>query len=45
LDLNFREIIVFIPLVFGTLIVGIWPEIFSKSYHVTINNLIELLYF
>ena len=45
LDLNFREITVFIPLIFGTLIVGVWPEIFSKAYHVTINNLIELLYF
>ena len=45
LDLNYREIIMFIPLIFSTLIVGVWPEIFSKSYHITINGLIELLYF
>jgi len=45
LDLNYREIAVFIPLIFGTLIIGVWPEIFSKSYHITINNLLELLYF
>jgi len=45
LDLNLREIIVFIPLIFGTLIVGVYPEIFTKSYHVTINNLIEFIYF
>ena len=45
LDLNYREIIMFIPLILSTFIVGIWPEIFSKSYHITINGLIELLYF
>jgi len=45
LDLNLREIIIFLPLILGTLIVGIWPEIFLKSYSVTINNLIELIYF
>lgn len=44
-DLNYREIAVFIPLILGTLIVGVWPEIFSKSYHITINNLLEMLYF
>jgi hypothetical protein len=36
---------VFIPLIFGTFIVGIWPEIFSKFYHLNINSLIEFLYF
>jgi len=45
LDLSYREIIVFIPLIFGTFIVGIWPEIFSKFYHLNINSLIEFLYF
>ena len=45
LDLSYREIIVFIPLIFGTFIVGVWPEIFSKFYHLNINSLIEFLYF
>ena len=45
LDLSDREIIVFIPLIFGTFIVGVWPEIFSKFYHLSINSLIELLHF
>lgn len=44
-DLNYREIVVFFPLIIGTLIVGVWPEIFSKYYHISINNLVELLYF
>lgn len=45
LDLNTREVLIFNPLVLSTLGIGLWPEIFSKCYHITINNLLELLYF
>lgn len=45
LDLSFREFILFMPLILGTLVIGIYPEIFLSSLHMSVNNLIELLYF
>lgn len=45
LDLSLREFVVFFPLILGTLVVGIYPEIFLSSIHMSVNNLIELLYF
>ena len=45
LDLSFREFILFVPLIIGTLVIGIYPEIFLSSLHMSVNNLIELLYF
>jgi NADH:ubiquinone oxidoreductase subunit 4 (subunit M) len=45
LDLNFREVLVFGPLLLGTLVVGIYPNFFLTSIHSSVNNLIELLYF
>ena len=45
LDLSFREFIIFIPLILGTLITGIYPNIFLSSFHMSVNFLIELLYF
>jgi NADH-quinone oxidoreductase subunit M len=45
LDLSIREFCVFLPLITGTLIVGIYPNIFLTSIHTSVNNLIELLYF
>lgn len=45
LDLSPREFTIFIPLILGTLIVGIYPNIFLTSIHASVNNLIELLYF
>lgn len=45
LDLNFREVLVFAPLLLGTLVVGIYPNFFLTSIHSSVNNLIELLYF
>lgn len=44
-DLNYREIAIFIPLIMGTLTVGVWPNIFAKSYTASINSLIELVHF
>lgn len=45
LDLNLRECLVFLPLLLGTLITGIYPDIFLTSIHMSVNNLVELLYF
>lgn len=45
LDLSPREFVVFSPLVLGTLIVGVYPNIFLTSIHMSVNNLVELLYF
>jgi proton-translocating NADH-quinone oxidoreductase chain M len=45
LDLSPREFIVFFPLLLGTLFVGIYPNIFLTSIHMSVNNLVELLYF
>lgn len=45
LDLSSRELVIFFPLILGTIIVGIYPNIFLTSIHMSVNNLIELLYF
>lgn len=45
LDLSFREFCLFFPLLLGTLIVGIYPNIFLISIHMSVNYLVELLYF
>lgn len=39
-DLNYREILLFIPLIFLTFFFGIYPEIILDSLHVTIKNLL-----
>jgi NADH:ubiquinone oxidoreductase subunit 4 (subunit M) len=45
LDLSYREFIIFLPLMVGTLVAGIYPEIFLGSIHMSVNNLIETIYF
>ena len=45
LDISFREFLLFFPLTIGTLIIGIYPNIFLNSIHMSVNYLIELLYF
>jgi len=45
LDLSAREFLVFTPLILGTLIIGICPEIFLSFLYTSINSLVELLYF
>ena len=45
LDLSPREFIVFVPLISGTLLVGVYPEVFLSPLHMSVNNLVELLYF
>lgn len=44
-DLNLREFIIFFPLVLGTLLLGLSPEIFLQSIHMSVNLLLELMYF
>lgn len=44
-DLSPREFIVFLPLILGTLIVGIYPDFFLTSIHASVNALVELIYF
>ena len=45
LDLNKREFMTFLPLILGTLIIGILPNIFLNYIHMSVNVLIELMYF
>lgn len=40
-DVNRREFMVFLPLTIGTLLMGIYPEIFLDPMHVSISSLIE----
>lgn len=43
LDLNLREIVLFLPLILGTLVVGIYPEIFLNYIRYSVNNLLEII--
>lgn len=45
LDINKREFVVFLPLILGTLTIGLIPDIFLNSIHMSVNLLTELLYF
>jgi proton-translocating NADH-quinone oxidoreductase chain M len=45
LDLSKREFMIFLPLTIGTLIMGLAPDIFLNSIHMSVNVLIELMYF
>ena len=39
-DLNWREFILLLPLVIGTLIMGIYPEIFLSYLHTPVSNIL-----
>jgi proton-translocating NADH-quinone oxidoreductase chain M len=45
LDVSPRELTVFFPLILGTLIVGLYPSIFLDSIHMSVNTLVESIYF
>ena len=45
LDLNKREFICFLPLIIGTLLLGICPNIVLNSLHISVNHLVEFMYF
>lgn len=44
-DINKREFFIFLPLLIGTLVMGLYPEIFLESIHMSVNMLVELMYF
>ena len=44
-DINKREFFVFLPLILGTLIMGIYPDIFLQPMHVPVSSLIEHMSF
>lgn len=43
-DINIREFFILIPFISGTLIMGVYPDIFLSVIHISVNNLIELMY-
>lgn len=45
LDLNKKEFVVFSPLILGTFVIGLIPDTFLSSIHMSVNFLTELLYF
>ena len=45
LDLNRREFFIFIPLIYYTLILGLIPDTCLYSIHMSVNNLVENMYF
>jgi proton-translocating NADH-quinone oxidoreductase chain M len=44
-DISKREFFIFLPLLIGTLVMGLYPEIFLESMHMSVNMLVELMYF
>jgi len=44
IDINKREVFIFFPLIVGTLIIGLYPEIFLTSMHMSVNTLIEVIH-
>lgn len=45
IDLNKREIYIFFPLIFGTVVLGIFPNIILDSIHISVNLLVEQMFF
>ena len=45
LDINKREFFIFIPLICYTLIFGLVPDFYLNSIHMSVNNLVENMYF
>jgi len=45
LDVSKRELVIFFPLILGTLSAGIYPNVFLTSIHTSVNTLVEFLYF
>ena len=45
LDINKREFFIFSPLILGTLVMGIYPNIWLECIHFSVNTLIEIMYF
>ncbi len=44
IDLNQREMFIFLPLILGTIAIGLYPEIFLNSMHMSVNMLVEIMH-
>ncbi len=44
IDINKREVFIFLPLIFGTITIGLYPEIFLNSMHMSVNMLVEIMH-
>ena len=42
IDINKREMFIFLPLILGTITIGLYPEIFLNSIHMSVNMLVEI---
>lgn len=45
LDINKKEFLIFLPLIIGTIVMGLLPSIFLDLIHASVNSLIEIMYF
>ena len=45
LDINKREFFIFMPLIFYTFVFGLIPDPYLNSIHISVNNLVENMYF
>ena len=45
LDVSKREFLIFFPLILGTLVMGVYPNIFLNPIHFSVNMLVEFMYF
>ena len=43
-DLTFREFSIFLPLIFGVIVLGICPDLFIQLIHSNILNIVVHLY-
>jgi len=41
-DINKREAFIFLPLILGTIVIGLYPSIFLSSIHMSVNMLVEI---
>ena len=44
IDINKREMFIFLPLIFGTMLIGLYPESFLNSMHMSVNMLVEIIH-
>ena len=42
IDINKREAYIFVPLILGTIVIGLYPELFLNSMHMSVNMLVEI---
>ena len=44
IDINKREVFIFLPLLLGTIAIGLYPEIFLNPMHMSVNTLVETIH-